>query len=75
MKFFSNSHNIINLDIKSLNLSEEMDKQCLGSSVGKSCDLVNYRESHRAGVQIPSEAPHPYFSYEYLNKSTSFLVL
>ncbi len=64
-----------NLDIKSLNLSKEIDKQCLGSSVRQSSDLVIYRESHRAGVQIPSEAPVPYFSHDYLNKSTSFLVL
>lgn len=52
-----------------------MDKQCLGSSDGQSSDLVIHRESHRAGVRIPSGAPFPCFSYEYLNKSTSFSVL
>ncbi len=50
-----------------------MNKQCLGSSVRQSSDLVNYRESHRAGVQIPSEAPISCFSHEYLNKGTEFL--
>lgn len=65
----------MNLYIKSLNLSREKDKQCLGSSDGQSSDLVNYRESHRAGVRIPSEAPVPYFSHECLNKSKKFLIL
>lgn len=65
----------INLYIKSLNLIREKDKQCLGSSDGQSSDLVIHRESHRAGVRIPSEAPIPCFSHEYLNKSTEFFVL